>query len=183
MIHMQTLVQMFQTCPLFGMRLDSFPEPDVDAFALKTFPVWYSSLATPLTVPDPPQKRCGSTPENILMALLLETLIIRVHCEAPLHLHVPSVNGRGAFSRSLELQTDAGKFTSLTRTLGATPALAFQLTDSLTLSASDENSAIQSLLPAESPSPLTKLPRTTLLHSFITEDDILDICQILQLMR
>lgn len=125
MIHVRTLVQTFQT-PLLGMRLDSFPEPDVDAFALTTFPVWYSSLATPLTVPDPLQKMCGSTPDNIPNFSSVGDINISVHREAAPRLHMPSVKDRGAFPRSLELQTtDAGKIISLTRALGATPALAF----------------------------------------------------------
>ncbi|KAM9605377.1 UPF0606 protein KIAA1549L homolog isoform 1-T1 [Morphnus guianensis] len=159
--------------PFTGMKSTSFAAFDVDAFALKTSPAQYSSLATTLTVPDPLQKKRGSTAENVANFFTVGDINISIHYEAPLPLHVPSVNHTGAFPSSLESQTtDAGKITLLTKTLGTTPALAFQLTDNLTLSASDENSAIHSILPTEYTSPVMKPSSSTPLQSFITEDDI-----------
>lgn len=157
--------------PFAGTKSNSFPEFDVDAFALKTSPVQYSSLATTSTVPDPLQKKHGSTAENIADFFTVGDVNIHIHYEAPLRLHVPSVND--AFPSSLESQaTNAGKITSRTKTLGTTASLAFQLTDNLTFLASYENSAIHSILPTEFPFPITKPSSSTLLHNFITEDDI-----------
>lgn len=159
--------------PFTGMKSTSFAVFDVDAFALKTSPAQHSSLAPTLTVPDPLQKKHGSTAENAANFFTVGDINISVHYEAPLPLRVPSINHTGAFPSSLESQTtDAGKITLLTKTLGTTPALAFQLTDNLTLSASDENSAIHSILPTEYTSPVMKPSSSTLLQSFIAEDDI-----------
>uniref|UniRef100_A0A8C3KAM9 KIAA1549 like n=1 Tax=Calidris pygmaea TaxID=425635 RepID=A0A8C3KAM9_9CHAR len=165
--------------PFAGVKSNSFPEFDVDTFALKTSPVQYSSLATTLTVPDPVQKKYGSTAENIANFFTVGDLDTSIHSEAPLHLHVPSVNDTGAFPSSLESQTtNAGKITLLTKTLGTAPMLAFQLTGNLAVSTSNansaihENGAIHNILSTEFPSPITKLSSSTFLHSFITEEDI-----------
>lgn len=159
--------------PFTGMKSTSFAAFDVDAFALKTSPAQRSSLAPTLTVPDPLQKKHGSTAENVANFFTVGDINISIHYEAPLPLHVPSVNHTGAFPSSLESQTtDAGKITLLTKTLGTTPALAFQLTDNLTLSASDENSAIHSIPPTKCTPSVMKPSSSTLLQSFIAEDDI-----------
>lgn len=159
--------------PFTGVKSTSFAVFDVDAFALKTSPAQHSSLAPTLTVPDPLQKKPGSTAENVANFFTVGDINISIHYEAPLPLQVPSVNHTGAFPSSLESQTtDAGKITLLTKTLGTTPALAFQLTDNLTLSASDENSAIHSIMPTEYTPSVMKPSSSTLLQSFIAEDDI-----------
>ncbi|XP_065492964.1 UPF0606 protein KIAA1549L homolog [Caloenas nicobarica] len=156
-----------------GTKLNSFPEFGVDSFALKTSPVQYSTLATTSTMPDPLQNKRGSTAGNIANVFTGGDVNISIHYEAPLHLHVPPVNDTAAFPSSLESQTaDAGKITLLTKTLGTTPMLDFQLTDNLTFSDSYENSAIPSILPTESTFPITRPFSPTLLHSFITEEDI-----------
>ena len=165
-------IQNVSNLPFAGTKSNSFPEFDVDSFALKTS-AQYSSLATTLTVPDPLQKKHGSTAENVANFFTVGDVNISIRYETPLHLHVPPANDAGASPSTLESQTtDAGKITLLTKTLGTTPALAFQLTDNLTFSASYDNSVTHSTLPAESPFPITKPSRSTLLHSFITEDDI-----------
>uniref|UniRef100_A0A8C0FX87 KIAA1549 like n=1 Tax=Bubo bubo TaxID=30461 RepID=A0A8C0FX87_BUBBB len=159
--------------PFAGIKSNSFPEFSIDAFALKTSPVQYSSLATTLTVPDPLQKKHGSAAESIANFFTVGDINASTHHEAPLRLHAPSVNDTGASPSSLESQTtDAGKITLLTKTLGTTPMLAFQLTDTLTLSSSNEDSAIHGMLPAGSPSPVTKPSSSTILHSFVIEDGI-----------
>ncbi|XP_009985921.1 PREDICTED: UPF0606 protein KIAA1549L homolog [Tauraco erythrolophus] len=164
--------QNISNSPFAGKKLNSFPEFDVDAFALKTSPVQYSSLATALTVPDL-QKKHRSTAENVADFLTVGGINISMHHEAPLLLHVPAVNGAGAFPSSLESQTaDAGKITLLTKFLGTSPTLAFQLTGNMTFSASYEHSVIHSILPTESPFPIAKPSSSTLLRSFITEEDI-----------
>ncbi|XP_010179478.1 PREDICTED: UPF0606 protein KIAA1549-like, partial [Mesitornis unicolor] len=159
--------------PFTGTKSNSFLEFYVDAFALKTSPVQHSSLVTSLTVPDPLQKKHGSTAENIANFFTVGDVNISIHYEAPPHLNVLPVNDTGAFPSFLESQpSDGGKITLLKKTLGTPPTLAFQLTDNLTFSASYENSAIHSILPTESPFPQTKPSSSTLLHSFITEEDI-----------
>lgn len=159
--------------PFAGTKSNSFPEFYVDAFALKSFPVQYSTLATTLTVPDHLLKRHGNTAGNTANFFTVEDVHISIHYEAPLNLHMPSINDTGTFLSSLESQTtDAGRAALLTKPLGTPPTLAFQLVDNLTLSASDESSAIHSTAPTESPSPATKRSSSVLLHSFITEEDI-----------
>ncbi|XP_055670631.1 UPF0606 protein KIAA1549L homolog isoform X1 [Falco peregrinus] len=157
--------------PFDGTELNSFLESDVGAFALKTSPIRYSSLATTLVL-DPLQKNHGSTSENMANVFTVGDVHISIRYEAPLHLHVLSVNDTGAFPSSLESQTDAGKIKDFVIKVGTPPTLAFQLADNLVLQASNESSAIHSVLPPESPSPATKPPSSTSLHSFITEEDI-----------
>uniref|UniRef100_A0A8B9IUJ2 KIAA1549 like n=1 Tax=Amazona collaria TaxID=241587 RepID=A0A8B9IUJ2_9PSIT len=158
--------------PFAGTKSNSFPEFYVDSFALKSFPVQYSTLATTLTMPDPLQKRHGSTAGNTANFFTVEDVHIGIHYEAPLNIYMPSVNDTGSFPSSLESQTtDAGKTTLLTKSLGTPPTLAFQLTGNLTLSASNESGAIPSTLPTESPSPANKHSSSVLFHSFITEED------------
>ncbi|KAK2535771.1 Kiaa1549l [Columba guinea] len=157
----------------FPAKGNSFSEFGVDSFALKTPPVQYSTLATTLTMPDPLQNNHGSTAENVANAFTVGDVNISIHHEAPLYLHVPPVNDAAVFPISLESQTvDAGKIALLTKTLDTTPMLDFQLTDNLTLLSSYKNSAIPSILPTEPTFPITRPFSSTLLHSFITEEDI-----------
>lgn len=63
-------------------------------------------------MPDSLQKKHGNTAENIADFFCAEDVPISIHEEAPLHLHVPSVNAPGALPRCLESQTsNAGKTT------------------------------------------------------------------------
>ncbi|XP_051660138.1 UPF0606 protein KIAA1549L homolog isoform X2 [Manacus candei] len=106
----------------------------------------------------------GSKPGNVANFFTLGDVHISIHDKASLHLHVPSVDAAGALPSSLESQTsDAGKIILLTETLNTAPALAFQLTENLTISATSK-----STLPAQCPSPVTKPSGSTVLYSFIS---------------
>lgn len=66
---------------------NSFSEFDVDALALKTSPVRYSSIATALTMPDSLQKKHGNRAENTADFFRVGGVPISLHEKAPLHLH------------------------------------------------------------------------------------------------
>ncbi|XP_052551595.1 UPF0606 protein KIAA1549L homolog isoform X4 [Tympanuchus pallidicinctus] len=157
--------------PVTGAKLDSFPELVIDVFALKTSPVLHPSLTT--IIPATLQKKNGNTAENMINFFTTGDIDTSAQYEALLHLHVPHVNDTGVFPSFLESQTTAaGKMTLLAKTFNTTAALAFQLPDNSSLSASYEIGAARSTLPTKPPVPVTKPFSSALSHSSVTEEDI-----------
>ncbi|XP_031463069.1 UPF0606 protein KIAA1549L homolog, partial [Phasianus colchicus] len=155
--------------PFTEAKPDSFTEFVIDAFASKTSPVPYPSLAT--VVPASLQKKNGNSAESTTDFFTAGGVAVSAQYGAPLRLRVPHVNDAGVFPSSLESETSgAGKMALLAKTFNTTPTLAFQLPDNLSLSASYEIGAAPSRLPAKPPVSVSKPFSSALSHSSVTED-------------